>query len=53
MVRCDYVFFPVYRSTGVFAILEMIKEDIEKELVETKKAEAEATAEYELSLIHI
>jgi len=34
-------------STGVFAILEMIKEDIQKELVETKKAEAESTAEYE------
>lgn len=34
-------------STGVFAILEMIKEDIEKEIGESKKAEAEATAEYE------
>merc|ERR1719263_120092 len=34
-------------STGVFAILEMIKEDIEKEVGEAKKSEAEATKEYE------
>jgi len=34
-------------STGVFAILEMIKEDIQKEVGEAKKNEADATAEYE------
>jgi hypothetical protein len=34
-------------STGVFAILEMIKEDIEKEVGEAKKSEADATKEYE------
>jgi hypothetical protein len=34
-------------STGVFAILEMIKEDIEKEVGEAKKSEGEATKAYE------
>jgi hypothetical protein len=33
-------------STGVLAILEMIKEDVQKEMGEAKKAEADATKEF-------